>query len=124
MGVARPGHVPIPAQDPGLGEQDFHLVLDSLGADAQELYPGAVALAAALGHGPLGVALMAQKALLGAVVGQRRLAAAAAHQRAAVPALDEGGGAATVEEQNGLLPFLERGCQPGLEGAAEDAAVP
>ena len=70
------------------------------------------------------VALVAQQPLRSRVVCQRHVAAPAPHHVAAIATLHHAGGAAAVDEQNGLVALAGALLQRLLQRTAEDASVP
>ena len=75
------------------------------------------------GHQGAAAAVVADQVVLGLVVGEGHVALAALDHVAAVPAQDEGGRAAPVQEQDHLLAHGQRHGHGLVQRPAEDAAV-
>ena len=100
------GGVPVPAEGASPGESGAHLLLDALSACADVAEVGAAALAAHLGPVDAVSAVMAEEATPGAVVDEGYLAAAALDYLAAVAAVDGGGEAPPIDEEDDLFAGL------------------
>ena len=104
VGALLAGGFGIPAQDARLREALLHIGFHLLGAGAELADLVAAAVRAFAGHLAAVTAGVAdQRASALAWIGEREIAARAAQASTAVAAEDVGGGAAPVEEQDGLL---------------------